>query len=182
MDCDLVGKLETDQIKRTSNLIKKLIWILYAKLSWKIYTKCLRTATVTFLLGQGVVSRYGKYANNSLEIYQPIIGLEWLINKEDLNNKIKSIKNHNILKICFVGRLAPEKGVNIMIEALVKLKDQGIPFEVNIYGNGPNKTEYENLSNKYNLNNGIIFHGFKEWGIDLFKELNRSWNNCKLDV
>lgn len=174
MDCDLVGKLEADQIKRTSNLIKKIMWILYAKLSWKLYTNCLSTATVTFLLGQGVVSRYGKYANNPLEIYQPIIGLEWLINRDDLNKKIRSIKNESILKICYVGRLAPEKGLNIMIEALAMLKLQGLSFEVNIYGEGPNKTEYEDLRNKLNLSNNIHFHGFKEWGKDLFQEFRKN--------
>lgn len=174
MDCDLVGKLESKQIEKTSNSIKKYIWTNYTKECWKLYTGCLSSATVTFLLGNGVVSRYGKFANNPLEIYQPIIGPEWIINDTELKIKFESIKNSTVLKLCFVGRLEPEKGVDVMIKALSILKQKGIKVETNIYGDGTHKAEYVQLQKELNLEKEITFHGFKEWGKELFTELRKN--------
>lgn len=174
MDCDLVGKLETEQIEKTSNPIKKSIWINYTKQCWKLYTECLSSATVTFLLGNGVVSRYGKFSNNPLEIYQPIIGSEWIINDKELNSKIETIKNRAIFKLCFAGRLTPEKGVDVMIKALAILKKRGVKVETNIYGEGTHEAEYEHLQKELGLEREVTFHGYKEWGEDLFTELRKN--------
>lgn len=174
MDCDLVGKIETDQIPRASNRIKKWIWRLFAILSWRLYTWCLQTATVTFLLGRGVVSRYGPYAKKPLEIYQPIIGYDSILSETTLKQKLEEIIKSNNLSCCFAGRLVPEKGVDVMLEAVAILKRKGITIRLNIFGDGPQKKEYEALARKLHLENEIVFHGQKEWGQELFTELRKA--------
>ena len=79
----------------------------------------------------GVVPRYGKYAINQLEIYQPVVGPEMIITAPDLQLKLNDLKNDTRLKICFAGRLAPEKGLDVMFRAIAKIKDC-CEFSVNL--------------------------------------------------
>lgn len=67
-------------------------------------------------------------------------------------NKYKKI--NKILKIIFIGRLVPYKGVNYLIDAVSGLKE----FELNIIGHGPLKKElYEKIS-RNGLSNSIFIH------------------------
>lgn len=173
MDCDLVGKLEMDQVRLTKNPLKKMIWYLFSKLCWRIYTRCLSKASATFLLGRGVVSRYGKYANNQLEIYQPIVGQEMIIPPEELQAKIQSLEHSITTKICFAGRLAPEKGLEVLFHALADIKTS-LKFFVNIYGDGPNLKKYMELVEELDIKDLVTFHGNMVWGEELFGELRKN--------
>lgn len=173
MDCDLVGKLEVDQISRNTNFLKKALWALFAKLSWRLYTGCLRTASLTFLLGEGVVSRYGDYAHNFLQIYQPIVGLEELIPEAELQEKLAALENATAFQICFAGRLAEEKGVEVLLRAVVRLTGK-YDFIVNVYGDGEQRHEYEELAKELGLSDVVVFHGNKVWGEVLFGELRKN--------
>lgn len=173
MDCDLVGKLEVDQVRLATNPLKKLIWHLFAKLSWHLYTSCLSTASVTFLLGQGVVNRYGSFARNSLTIYQPIVGTEFLIPQPELEAKIDRLVQEEICpSFCFAGRLAPEKGLEILLQAAGMLGDT--PFFINVYGDGPNKEACQNMAKDLKIGEKVKFHGNLEWGDTLFSELKNN--------
>ena len=171
MDCDLVGKLETDQISRAPNLLKKLVWKAFARLSWHLYTDCLRTASASFLLGRGVVSRYGPYAHNPLEIYQPIVGLESLITAPALKTKCATLRDGAPPRICFAGRLAPEKGLQVFLTALSLLKAAALTPQTDIYGDGPSRRDLEAQAHSLNLDGQVTFHGHREWGEELFSDL-----------
>ena len=174
MDCDLVGKLETDQIALSPSLVKRTIWKLYARISWKLFKFCLETATVTFLLGRGVTSRYGSFAHNPLEIYQPIVGPEFIIGEAEFNAKCTDLEQGATPRLSFVGRLAPEKGLEVMLTALAILKDEGLPFEAHIYGDGPCLEQYRSMAESLALNDRIVFHGQVVWGKELFAALHKN--------
>lgn len=82
------------------------------------------------------------------------------IQKNDLTYLLrsKSITNGGILKLLYVGRLLKWKCVNNVIECAHLLKQNGIKFELNIIGDGPEKQFLEYLKDKYNLEE-TIFHG-----------------------
>lgn len=66
------------------------------------------------------------------------------------------------LKLLFVGRLSPEKGCNILIEALKHFPQE--KFHVSILGDGTERNELENLARGMN----ISFLGFqKEVGLHM---------------
>jgi glycosyltransferase involved in cell wall biosynthesis len=173
MDCDLVGKLEMDQVRLTKNPVKKSAWYLFSKLCWHMYTNCLSKASATFLLGRGVVSRYGRYANNQLEIYQPIVGQEMIISKDDLQTKLNGLEHRARPNICFAGRLAPEKGLDVMFHAVSSIRES-CQFLVNIYGDGPSMKEYQELAEELEIQDLVTFHGNMTWGEELFGELRQN--------
>ena len=174
MDCDLVGKLETDQIALSKNLIKRTVWKLYARVSWLLFKSCLESATVTFLLGRGVTSRYGPFAHNPLEIYQPIVGPELIIDETAFREKCTMLEQGAPPRLSFVGRLAPEKGLEVMLQALAILKKEGVTFAGHIYGDGPCLGEYQDLVERLELTDRVVFHGQVEWGEALFAALHQN--------
>tara|TARA_X000001036_G_scaffold279691_1_gene259782 strand:- start:1230 stop:2372 length:1143 start_codon:yes stop_codon:yes gene_type:complete len=63
------------------------------------------------------------------------------------------------LKFITVGRLAPWKNINIMLEAFSVYKKQNNRFTFYIVGSGPEEKTLKNLSKKLNLEKEVVFTG-----------------------
>ena len=75
-----------------------------------------------------------------------------------LPNEVKSYKNHNKLKMIFVGRLVPTKGLEILIKSLRGLEHLNI--ELSVFGKGECEHYYKRLAEKLNVNDSISWKGF----------------------
>jgi glycosyltransferase involved in cell wall biosynthesis len=64
-------------------------------------------------------------------------------------------------KVCFayVGRLVPEKGVAVLLEAARTLKEQGQSFEVLLIGDGPERPGLAAIAAREGLGNCVRFTG-----------------------
>jgi glycosyltransferase involved in cell wall biosynthesis len=62
--------------------------------------------------------------------------------------------------VLFVGRLIKEKNVDVLLEALVEVKEFIPHLKCTIIGEGPEKDKLENLARKLNLQSNITFMGF----------------------
>lgn len=81
------------------------------------------------------------------------------IDVKEINNTKPSGDKTNVL---FVGRLIKEKNVDMLLKALVELRDF-IPFlKCTIIGEGPERERLENLTSELNLQSNITFLGFTE--------------------
>ena len=58
-----------------------------------------------------------------------------------------------------IGRLVEKKGMDKLIKAAAKLKEQNIPFKLEIAGDGPLREGLEELAFNLNLNGSITFLG-----------------------
>lgn len=65
-------------------------------------------------------------------------------------------------KICFsyVGRLVPEKGIPILLQAAQKLMKEGHSFEVRLVGDGPERPELEAFVAREHLESCVRFAGY----------------------
>ncbi len=71
-------------------------------------------------------------------------------------------------KLLYVGRLEMEKGVDILLNACVFLKDKGINFQLKIIGTGIQDLVLHELSNKLNLEKYVEFVGHVTHGESLY--------------
>jgi len=71
--------------------------------------------------------------------------------------------------ILFVGRLMPEKGPGILLEAFHHLIKKGIDGILWYIGDGPLRQELEYLSKKLNIEDKVKWWGRVEWGENLFR-------------
>ena len=89
--------------------------------------------------------------------------------EENINKKeVESLKKKLGLKknnftILFVGRLAEEKNVEVLINAHKKLVEYDNNIKLLIVGDGPDKEKYEQLSKSLGLEDNIIFNGKAAW-------------------
>lgn len=69
---------------------------------------------------------------------------------------------HSGLKLITLGRLSPQKGYDLLVEAAFILKQKCIDFKWYILGIGELQKELNALIANYNLQNEIVFLGLKE--------------------
>lgn len=65
---------------------------------------------------------------------------------------------NNPVKIIYVGRLIEKKGVQVLLNAIERLKDKN-SYEVQIIGDGPYRAELEKLSNRLQIECCVRFYG-----------------------
>ncbi|WP_068773737.1 glycosyltransferase family 4 protein [Paenibacillus sp. FJAT-26967] len=75
--------------------------------------------------------------------------------------RFRPISHENeVAQLITVCRLVPAKGLETLLEACAKLKERGHPFVLHIIGDGPSRTELEELARELNLYEEIIFYGY----------------------
>jgi len=64
--------------------------------------------------------------------------------------------------VCFayVGRLVPEKGVALLLEAAKRLTEEGYAFRLKLIGDGPERRPLEALARAFDLDRRVAFTGF----------------------
>ena len=63
------------------------------------------------------------------------------------------------LKLLFVGTLNRRKGVDVLLRAAKKMKQENVRFSIRIVGDGPLRSELNRLIADYGLSDDIAFHG-----------------------
>ncbi|MBP9837676.1 MAG: glycosyltransferase [Proteobacteria bacterium] len=74
-------------------------------------------------------------------------------------------------ELIFVGRLVSDKGLDILIKALILLQAEGITPHLNIVGTGPEEERIRQMVKTNNLQSQVSFLGQKT-GLDLSKIMN----------
>jgi glycosyltransferase involved in cell wall biosynthesis len=77
------------------------------------------------------------------------------------------------LKILFVGRLAPEKGLLVLLESMRKLNTQGFPISLDILGEGTLMNECESAASELKGITTLNMLGTVAYGAPLFSVIRR---------
>ncbi|WP_226038115.1 glycosyltransferase [Aquibacillus saliphilus] len=147
---------------------KKIAWIHFdvenhlinQKLYKKLHEKYNKVFVVSEEARQHLVNLIPNDKNKT-EVLFNIISPD-LVEKMSQEKVVDFDEKHNGINIVTVGRLSLEKGQDIAIKVLSKLKENG--YNVNWYciGDGKARKEYENLITRYNLEDSFILLGAKE--------------------
>lgn len=62
-------------------------------------------------------------------------------------------------RLVTLGRLLPQKGIDIAVKAAVRLRDQGVDFTWLVFGEGDQRTELESMIHEYGLEHNFILKG-----------------------
>jgi glycosyltransferase involved in cell wall biosynthesis len=61
--------------------------------------------------------------------------------------------------LLFVGRLVPEKGLDVLLAALPNILSNGVKAKIVAVGEGPQREEYQRMANEYGLGSKVLFVG-----------------------
>ncbi len=67
--------------------------------------------------------------------------------------------NNDHPNLVFIGRLTPQKKLDMIISALILCKEKGRLFNMTFIGDGPSREQLENEANMYALSDCIWFYG-----------------------
>lgn len=115
-----------------------------------------------------VVSEEGKktlinkfsFLNQNAEVFHNVVSKEKI--KKLANEKKSYEDNYDGIRILTVGRLSKEKGQDLIINVLVKLKAEGYKARWYCIGDGNYKNECLKLRKRLNLEEGFILLGSKK--------------------
>jgi glycosyltransferase involved in cell wall biosynthesis len=104
-----------------------------------------------------------------------VIPASWIDEKDILSDleaqqewKKKLARRDSRLSILFVGRLAPEKGVLVLLDSLRRLGDDNFPIRLDILGEGVLKKECEALASELKGMTSVRVLGTVPYGPPLF--------------
>ena len=81
------------------------------------------------------------------------------LNERDFGKEIVAKKKYDVpFKLCFVGRLEDEKGVQRILDALKQIQQPNFIDSVHFIGDGEKRSSYEKQAESISLD--IIFHGY----------------------
>lgn len=72
--------------------------------------------------------------------------------------------------ITFIGRLDRQKGIDLLLLALKKLSDNGLPFKAFIVGDGPVKQELMKLAEQLSIAGNITFAGLQHNTVPFYRQ------------
>src|SRR5690606_34935089 len=64
-------------------------------------------------------------------------------------------------RLVFVGRLSPEKGAALLLDAVASLKAEGVSVQLTMIGDGPSRTTLEAASDRLGLGGDVRWLGWR---------------------
>jgi len=114
-----------------------------------------------FTTGNEMYLKTRKHFQNVFEIKTPVISTQ------QIGNSV-SKKTDNVFSILFVGRLAPEKGLTHLLDAMKHLVEQMISVRLDLVGSGPMHKQLSSYIAQNDLGQQVHLHGHKAFGPELF--------------
>jgi glycosyltransferase involved in cell wall biosynthesis len=87
-------------------------------------------------------------------------------------NPIYGRRNRSVLKVCFIGRLLPCKGVDCLLRGVADLRRRGVSVSCTIAGQGPELTKLHAVAQQLGIQNRVSFCG--QLSADAVQSLLRS--------
>ena len=119
-------------------------------------------ATV-FTFGGEIYKRYLGLSSSTFSIADSRYNISDILNTNDLKDK-----SYTKLKLLYVGRLAPGKGLEFLIKCLSKINH--FEFTLTVVGDGTIKEDLIQLVKNLNLTNKIKFKGYIHFSKNLLNE------------
>lgn len=135
---------------------EKLEWFDKAKDYFKYYDNF---CCVSYYVRDKFIEKYPEMESKAIVIYN-LIDTDRIIklSKEDC----ELAKYNDVIKLCTVGRLAHQKGYDILIDSASILKSNNIEFKWFIIGNGCLEEELSKLIHDKELDDYVILMGLKK--------------------
>lgn len=99
------------------------------------------------------------------EINNRILVIKNLINIEDIRVKSKKraiTKENGVTYLCTCGRMSPEKGYHLAVDAAALLQKQNYNFRWYFVGDGPEMSKLKKEAGEHNLSENILFLGSQD--------------------
>lgn len=127
-----------------------------------LYSRASKRLNLQIFVSEKLKEKYGNGYSNAVAICENRISSK-IIHNAHIEDNIK-------LSLLFVGRLSKEKGIDVLLKALVPLGG----YHLSIAGSGAEREFLEHQSKELGISNDISFLGNVQWGEPLFELMGKS--------
>jgi len=151
--CSLVGDWEEEYAVSSAAqshpiLIKPLLLFQHMLVRWVLRSQ------LVFTHGRKLTERYRGWGANVVQNQSTTFHARDIRSTDTLQGV------HQPAKLLFVGRLDYKKGVPVLIEAVKKMRDEGVSTQLSIVGGGPDRDKFEALVKELGLLDSVCFLGY----------------------
>ncbi|MGV6857526.1 MAG: glycosyltransferase [bacterium] len=126
----------------------------------RLEEKVVSQAAVCLFNGNETWTFYKKFNPNSHQLHDIHTKESQYISTADLEHKLKRIEQQEPLEICYMGRVDAMKAPLQWLEALKRLKEQGISFHATWLGDGDLMDEMQQKRKAWGLESEVTLAGF----------------------
>jgi glycosyltransferase involved in cell wall biosynthesis len=127
-----------------------------------VSVRCLATTSVAVsaAVARSIRDYYGVPASRTQTIPNGVD--DWFVTRESADGRVLSGALPHRPSILTVSRLAPEKGIDVLLRAAADLVAGGAEFELNIVGDGPARDDLVSLAQELGVYPVTKFHGQRQ--------------------
>jgi glycosyltransferase involved in cell wall biosynthesis len=141
----------------------------YARIIEYFARIAVKNSTISIHTSNGYRRAFAGKSETSFVIPAVWIEESDIITMERFDENLKGRLQPNKLRVGYFGWLTYEKGLDILIDAVLNLQGQGADVKLDIYGEGPKREEFIKRANPNNQ--GIRFCGTLPYGPMFFHKL-----------
>jgi len=156
------------------NIFRKLRRLLYVYNNERARINALKNADGLQANGVPAFSQYGAYAPSSLLYFDTRIKSADYITEEQLDGRLNYLLTNQPLRLSFSGRLNKMKGADHLIQVALGLREKGIGFIFNIYGDGDLKSSMIENIKRHGLSDKVKMHGALSFYDELLPEIKNN--------
>ena len=139
------------------------LWRRAANLSRVLSRKAMENANFCLFVSNDLRRRYAPEGKETGIVH------EGRVSKDDLADGFQK-KGRKVPSLMYIGRLSPEKGVDVLIRAIA-LSRESADLHLRVVGSGPEKDRLLSLVSSLGLSDSVHFAGTVRWGPSLFAEI-----------
>ncbi len=131
------------------------------------YVQALQLATGVQCNGTPTYDAYSSIHRNTLLYFDSRVTSSMLGSNEIIEQRLQKLASNQPLRLVFSGRLIAMKGADHLPQVAIELDRLGVPFVMDICGDGPLRNSVERSVRKNNLGSHIQMHGTLEFEREL---------------
>ncbi len=162
----MVGQNLYEQVDKKAFSLKKVLALTY--IAW--LEKCFRNHTrtcLTFTVGRGLYNMYSTGTNTVVPIISSLVEKDAIVRSIKTHNKKKFQVDRMRTTIITVGRIEPEKGHIVLLDAISLLLKQEVKIYLKIVGTGSAEGYVRQYAKDNGLSDYIEFEGYVPFGPQL---------------
>ncbi len=149
---------------RYSGFKRRLGLALIAYLEWKL--RRIPVQPIVLAVGDEMYREFSKSFDRVFRVALPIVSRRDIVQSSKKIHPV--VYDKHPLRILFVGRLDPEKGLGNLVSAVAEMRESGLPVRATLVGDGPSRKALESQAHELGIASSIELPGYVEHGTPLF--------------
>lgn len=144
--------------------MRKYLWELRQEMNNR---RDVRMADAIQCNGTPTLVQYAGLNPNVMQFFDNRVTEEMIPESPSIAARLGALKSGSPIRLAYSGRLVPMKGVQDLVEVAARLKARGVPFRMEIIGDGSLRPLLSSMIQRHQLEDSVFLPGVMEFSTEL---------------